>query len=292
MEIILLCISVNVMLVIIFKLFPKYGINNFQAIIVNYFTCLAVGTIQMGNFPIPTDFYIRPWFPYVSVLSVLFIIGFNMNAASTQIIGISYTTLVQKLSLIIPTIVAVLFFNEGLTGSKIAGIFLAIAAIILIQMPSKKPSEKEINIKNYIGLASGVFLISGAIELILFYMSNKQISTNQDIAIVSSAFAFAGLLGLVILLVELLRKKAKLEFKNIVAGIILGIPNFYSIYLLVYLLNRDWEASVLFPTNNVGIIALSALAALLFFQEKLNIYKWLGLGLAIASIIFISLNYG
>ena len=279
------------MLGVIFKLFPKYGIDNFQAIIWNYFTCLIVGTIQLGHFPIPSGFIEQNWFPFVCFLSVLFVIGFNLNANSTQKIGISYTALVQKLSLIVSTIVALVIFNESSTTLKIIGIILAIIAIVLIQIPSKNKAiegENDLNLRSFALLASGVFLIAGAIEITLFYMSNQGISTGQDITIVSSIFGFSGLLGLIILLVNLILGKAKFEFKNVIAGIILGIPNFYSIYLIVYLLNRDWEASVLFPMNNVGIIAFSAITALLFFKERLNVFKWIGLSLAILAIIFIS----
>ena len=119
-------------------------------------------------------------------------------------------------------------------------------------------------------------------------MSKQGISTGEDITIVSSIFGFAGLLGLIILIINMGLGRAKFKFKNVIAGIILGIPNFYSIYLIVYLLNRDWEASVLFPMNNVGIIALSAITALLFFKERLNVFKWIGLALAILAITFIS----
>ena len=291
MNILLLCIFVNTLLGVIFKLFPKYGIDNFQAIIWNYFTCLAVGAIQLGHFPIPGDFIEQSWFPYVCFLAVLFAFGFNLNANSTQKIGISYTALIQKLSLIVPTIVALVFFNESSTSIKIIGIMLAIIAIVLIQIPSKKKVNEEENsleIKSFALLASGVFLIAGAIEVTLFHMSKQGISTGEDIIIVSSIFGFAGLLGLIILIINMSLGRAKFKFKNVIAGIILGIPNFYSIYLIVYLLNRDWEASVLFPTNNVGIIALSAITALLFFKERLNVYKWIGLALAILAITFIS----
>lgn len=291
MAILILCILANVMIAIIFKLFPKYGIDNFQAIIFNYFTCLIVGTLQLGEFPVPANFMDQDWMPFVAILGFLFVIGFNLNAAATQKIGISYTALIQKLSLIVPSTIAIIFFNESTTLLKILGIIGAIVAIILIQIPSKKKGveSKELQLKDFALLASGVYLIAAAIEVLLYYMSIKGISTGADITVVSSVFGLAGVLGLIALVVQLARGKTKFSSKNIVAGILLGIPNFYSIYLLVYLLGKDWEASVLFPTNNVGIIALSALIAVVFFAEKLNIYKWIGLVVAVASIILISM---
>ncbi|GLR15483.1 hypothetical protein GCM10007940_00980 [Portibacter lacus] len=279
---------VNVIVAIIFKLFPKYGIDNLQAIVFNYITCLIVGSFQLGEFPIPEDFISRPWFPYVCFLGLLFIFGFNLNALSTQKIGISYTALIQKLSLIVPTSVAILFFDESLTQWKLAGIIGAIIAIILIQLPSTKPGHAESVFKKYTLLIIGVFLVAATIEVLLFYLNVKGISTGSDIAVVSSIFGIAGFVGLLIMIGQIAMKRSTFKFKNVVAGIVLGIPNFYSIYFLLYLLADDWEASVLFPMNNVGIIAFSALIALIFFKEKMNLFKWIGLVLAIISIILIS----
>ena len=292
MSILLLCILANVLIAIIFKLFPKFGINNFQAIIFNYFTCLFIGTLQLGEFPVPCDFYVQAWFPFVILLGFLFLGGFNLNAISTQKLGISYTALVQKLSLIIPSTIAILFFHEKISFYKIIGIIGALVAIVLIQIPSKNKNDgigKSIQLKDFIFLASGVFLLAAIIEVLLFYMNIKGISTGHDITIVSSTFGLAGILGSIFLTYQIITGKTKFQAKNILAGIILGIPNFYSIYLLVYLLSHGWEASVMFPMNNVGIIAISALVAVLFFNEKLNAYKWIGLIVAILSILLISI---
>ncbi|WP_235296021.1 EamA family transporter [Portibacter marinus] len=289
MSILLLCITVNVMIAIIFKLFPRFGINNFQAIVFNYLTCLLVGTFQLGKFPIPQDFMSMPWFPYVCFLGLLFIAGFNFNATATQKIGISYTALVQKLSLIVPASIAILFYNESVTTLKVAGIIGAILAIILIQLPARNKPVTASVFKQYTWLILGVYCIAAIIEVLLFYMNVNGISTGSDISVVSAIFGIAGLTGFIIMIFNISRGKSEFKFKNVLAGICLGIPNFYSIYLLLYLLVEGWEASVLFPINNVGIISVAALLAFLFFQERLNLFKWIGLILSIISILLISM---
>ncbi len=276
------------MIAICFKLFPRFEINTFHAIVFNYMTCLVVGTFQLGAFPVPGNILSLPWFPYVIVLGLLFVSGFNMNAAATQKVGISYTALIQKLSLIVPATIAILFYNESVTSVKVAGILGAIAAIILIQLPSRNEKLEDSVFRKYTLLIVGVFTIASIIEVMLFYMNINGISTGSDISVVSSVFAIAGLIGFTIMSYQIISGKAKFEWKNVLAGVILGIPNFYSIYLLLYLLADGWEASELFPINNVGIIALAALLALLFFREKMNLFKWLGLIIAIASIFLIS----
>jgi multidrug transporter EmrE-like cation transporter len=47
---------------------------------------------------------------------------------------------------------------------------------------------------------------------------------------------------------------------------------------------------VVFPVNNVAIIALSAAFAVWFFRERLNSANWWGLALAVAAIGLIALT--
>ena len=47
------------------------------------------------------------------------------------------------------------------------------------------------------------------------------------------------------------------------------------------------ESSSAFTLNNVGIVILSTLFGLFIFKEKLIIKNWLGIGIAVVSIILI-----
>ncbi|HRB19940.1 MAG TPA: hypothetical protein PKZ14_07645, partial [Chitinophagales bacterium] len=69
-------------------------------------------------------------------------------------------------------------------------------------------------------------------------------------------------------------------------GIILGIPNYFSLYFLLKTLDTlTWQSSIIFPINNLGIVGLSAIAGVALFQEKMNTQKIIGFILAISSII-------
>ena len=82
--------------------------------------------------------------------------------------------------------------------------------------------------------------------------------------------------------------KTKLSRKTLLAGIGLGIPNLFSIYLLVLVLSQGIDGSVVFPINNVGILAGSAILGVILFKEKLGITQLSGLALATASILLIA----
>jgi drug/metabolite transporter (DMT)-like permease len=98
----------------------------------------------------------------------------------------------------------------------------------------------------------------------------------------------AGIIGLSILLVQLIRGKTKIEFKNIVAGIVLGIPNYFSIYLLISSYNTTgWADSTVLSVINVSVVLMSTMIGLIFFKEKINRLKLIGLVLSLSAIAFL-----
>ena len=81
----------------------------------------------------------------------------------------------------------------------------------------------------------------------------------------------------------------KNDIRTIIAGIILGIVNYSSIYFLLRALNNEsLESSSIFTINNVAIVMITSLIGLLFYKESLSKRNWFGISLAIISIILIS----
>jgi uncharacterized membrane protein len=87
----------------------------------------------------------------------------------------------------------------------------------------------------------------------------------------------------------LIWERKKVLRKNIVAGIVLGIPNYFSIYFVLLAL-ENLGGIYVFPILNIGVVLLSAIISWLFYQEKMSKYNWLGIGLACLSIIIILWN--
>ena len=69
-------------------------------------------------------------------------------------------------------------------------------------------------------------------------------------------------------------------------GILLGIPNYFTVALLVAGL-RTLPAVVFFPANNIGQLILGSLAGALLYRERLDALTWVGVGLAATAIILL-----
>ena len=88
-----------------------------------------------------------------------------------------------------------------------------------------------------------------------------------------------------VLIFKLIRKKEKIIFKNIGAGILLGIPNYFSIYYLIhsYEVTNLPDSTILAILNVLSVLA-SLIAGYFIFKEKLNWLKVVGIINCLVSI--------
>lgn len=291
MQTIIICILTNTVIGFIFKMFPKYGVNTLQAIVVNYFVCVTMAGLVLGKFPIVSNVHQTEWFPFALFLGFIFITGFNITALSFQKLGLTLTTIMQKMSLLLTVPVSIYMYNEDINAWKIFGLLAGLIAIFLTNQPNKEDLDKAKNLPKWmIILPIIVWLISICIETVLQYVETKILGGMGGLNFVATLFGIAGTVGLILVIVGLISGRLVFSYKNILAGIILGVPNFFSIYLIILAISEGWEGSKFFPYNNISIIALSTVIAYLFFSEKLSKVNMAGVALAISAIWMISMG--
>lgn len=258
-----------------------------QAIIVNYFIACTIGFfgyIESSKelLRIPSE----KWFPGALMLGALFITVFNLAAITTQRSGLSVVSVATKMSLAIPVFCGIFIYNESLGFLKVTGIILALVAVYLSSIKSNEGLK--IRKENLI-FPLLVFFGSGIIDTSLNYLENFYVSKSDVGLFSSSIFAVAGLIGSCVLVGQAIAGKLKITWKNLTGGLVLGIPNYFSIYFLVMALRSEgFENSVIFTLNHVGIVLASTLMGIVLFKEVLLKKNWLGLGLAVISIILVA----
>lgn len=276
----------SLLLSIIFKLFSRYNIGHNQAIVVNYIVCVITGCITFGEIPFETAMLSEPWMPLMVFLGFLFMAGFNVASRTVQYFGMAISSVAQRMSMAISVSFAIFYYNEPSTIYKIIGILMALSAVVFINIPNKKESsENQIKDPKLIIFPISIFLISAVIEIALQYLHTVYQLLPHIESIV--LFASAGLVGLVYLAFKMLFAGEKLESKNILAGIALGIPNYFSIYYMLSALEH-MGGSMVYSLNNTIIVIGAALVGMLVFKEKLSPVNLFGIAMAIAAIFLIA----
>ncbi|WP_250432657.1 EamA/RhaT family transporter [Hanstruepera flava] len=271
---------------VLFKLFDRYQINTLQAIVVNYVTASIMG-FSLSSKPFNVSETIQSeWFLGAIALGMLFISIFNIMAIVSQRNGLSVASVATKMSVVIPVIFGIYVYGESTGLQKLFGILLALVAVVLV---SVKP-RSNFQLKNKFLLPFLLFLGSGIIDTSIKYIETYYIEDNGIPLFSATIFCFAAINGFSVLIYKKLKGELKFNKLSLVGGFVLGIVNYASIYYLLKALDHEsLESSTIFTVNNVAIVMLSGLIGFILFKEKLSIKNWLGVVVAILSILLVTL---
>ncbi|NKI25962.1 DMT family transporter [Arenibacter sp. 6A1] len=271
---------------VIFKLFRKYEIETLYAIITNYFVACIVGLLFYQKNITYAEIPQKPWFLGTLLLGFLFILVFNLMAATSQKSGVSVASVATKMSLVIPVLFSVVFYNEKLSILKIIGIVLALAAVYFVSV-----KEKGLKIdKRVLILPLSVFIGSGVIDTSIKYLESSWVPQEEFPLFSAAVFASAAGIGFIYIVIKSFRSKISINLKNVLAGVCLGVPNYFSVYFLLNALQHEsLSTATVFTINNVAIVMLSTLLGILLFKEHISKKNWAGIALAVASIFLVAL---
>ena len=279
----ILTILTSAGILMLFRVFVKYDIHILQAIVVNYITASLLGfAIQWNSFTV-AEVVNQNWLPYAMLIGCIFIMTFQIFAYSSQTAGVAITAISSKISVVIPVFIgAFLYANESLSLMKILGLVFAIISFLLV---FSNNANMKIN-PRFIFLPIILFLANGLNDSMMTFAQRKFAGFNTML-FVSCIFFFSLVIGVIWLVVNYLVLKQKLHYKNIIAGILLGILNFLSTYYFFKGVETV-ESAVFFPVMNTGVVSLSALTGYFVFKEKLNRINWFGIVIALGTIVFIA----
>lgn len=282
----ILSILSAICLFVVFKFAEKYKSNTFNIILINYVVASSLGFILYKE-PIKfSDIYSQPWFILSIFIGVLFIVMFFVIAKSTQKVGISITTIASKMSVIIPILFSIIYFNEEVTLFKVVGIIMALIAVFLTIYKKKNNDFQIYKIVLPIILFFGMGMVDSVVK---YSQQTYQLSDDASSLFSATLFAFAGITGLFFSLFNLKSYKDYKRIDTLILGLILGIANFGTIYFLINALDSNiFDSSIIFGINNIGIVGGSVLTGVFLFKEKISILNYIGIAISVVAIILLS----
>jgi drug/metabolite transporter (DMT)-like permease len=279
-----LAILSSSLIFVIFKLFDRFKVDTFQAIVFNYFTAFLCGILLYGNEWKSSALEQGNWAIYVVICSLLFISLFILMGLSSQRNGVAMTSTAVKMSMAMSMLLMILLYVESVILIKVIGILLAFLGVFLVSF-GKEESTSE---RGAHWMLIVLFVGSGILDFVLNYVQKYELGTLSPSLFSAFGFGLAGLIGFSFLLVNVVKKKARIELKNIIAGIILGIPNYFSIFLLISAYRATgWNDSTVLAINNVSIVIFSAIVGFLFFKEPAGWRKVAGLTVSLIAIVLL-----
>lgn len=278
---IVIAVICSVIVSINFKLFKRYDTNAYQAIVFNYPT--AAFLCYFGFKPdLSASPTLQEWVLF-AVIAALLLSIFYFIGKSIATSGIVLTAIAQRLSLVIPVLSAFLIFSETTTNLKLLGLVIGIIALYASK-PNGKTNLKES--ANWYPII--VFLGTGVLDVLFNFLTKLQyISFAASLVYI---FIIASIFGFASLYYQYLKGELKFQVKAALAGVVLGIFNFGSIYFYIKALKLESQRpSVVFSSLDIGVIFLGSLVGIILFKEKLTKLNIIGFVLALIAIVILNL---
>ena len=273
-------------LVVLFKLFEKYNIDNLQALISNYFISALLSLLLLSENDNIQSSIESEWFIHAIILGTLFISIFNIYALGIQKIGIATSSVINKMSFVIPVVFSIIFYeNEVFSFSILFGVLLALLGIYL-----SSTNNSSFNFdKKYFWIILIIFFGQGFVDIVL-NDSKFYITKDENILFFLILFISATTAGILILFAK--KQISHIKIKNLLWGAIFGIPNFFSIFYFLKALQSDYfidKSYLIFPLTSVGIVVTTTFLGMLIYKEILTKRNLIGITIAVISILIISL---
>lgn len=264
------------------SVFMRFSTNKIRAnlsmLAVNYLICSVLGAGYAGFelwLPEAPGFWMSVALGLIS--GIFYLAGFMMLQQSVRKNGVVLSSVFMKLGLLVPIVLSLVCFHEVPTAAQIAGFFIAVGAIVLINL------KKDAN-------AGGFGM--GLIALLLLGGSCDAMSKVFEVlgpAALSQQFLFYTFAMAFLLCAALVwHKKERPGFRELIYGTLIGIPNFFSAKFLLGALTK-LPAVVVYPSFSVATLLCITLTGVVVFRERLSRRQWIALGAIVAALVLLNI---
>jgi drug/metabolite transporter (DMT)-like permease len=222
------------------------------------------------------------------VMGIGFVITFLLSGFSTQKNGMAPTSLANNISLVIPVLINLFILKTGgeITWSIAAGLAFSFAAIYFCSPQVDASSDS----KPVVALLLAVFIAYGLTNTLFSYLNSTltaQVGGTLPFIMMLLIGSMAG--SALVLVWKSVNGTLNWNRNSVLASIPLGLPNFFSFYFLLKALDAyQNNAAVVLTMYNLSVILLSAIAAYVFFKERLTRKQWLGLAVGCVGIALLN----
>lgn len=281
----LLAIISSASIALVFKFFGDQQGNRYGIIIGNYLTCIVISLIMIGD-PALISHAQPVTFLLGAVGGLLFVAGLVFIQRSVASNGATLTSAFGKLGVMVPLAFSFLVFKEQPAAIQIVGIVIALAALVLINSPDKgEPSDAPA--ARSFGLLILTFLSNGLADAMSKVF--EQVGPRSDDRVfISFIFIVAALISACLAFMEYRRTGKKLIKKELLAGIAVGVPNYFCSFFLLSSLTR-LPSFLVYPVFSTGTIVLVMLVSTLIFRERPTKKQYVGIAMILAALVLLNL---
>lgn len=313
MHYLLLAMCCSALISIMMRFGETWIKNNISTLAVNYVVCLLLGLFYaaksggMGSIIAPGADGRQTLM--MGLLNGVFYVGsFILLQYNIGKNGVVLPSTFMKLGVLVPTMIAIVAFGERPGVMQVAGIAIAVAAIIFMNAGEAVAAKKGGSGNKAVGPVSdasdnaeveaeekplGTVTAPKALIFLLLVGGSgdamSKIYEELGNAKYNSQFLlYTFAMALVLCTLTAVLKGQKLTREDVLFGCLIGIPNYFSARFLLMSLSYV-PAVIAYPTYSTGTIVLVGIAGVLFFREKMTSRQWVTVGMIAAALLMLNM---
>lgn len=289
----LLAIISSVSISVILRVFDKKIENNMILFAGNYVVCTVFSAIFGLSENVFTPIEGTSTAAIIGLISgVFYLMGFVLLQVNIRRNGIMLAGLFMRLGVLVPLLMAIVFFKERPQVIEIIGIITAIAAIFVINLEKKADRESSVeNTEVTAGIKSKaiylllLLLITGGLTDSFANIHDKMGNRACSDQYLLITFSVALLSSIVMAFV----KKQSFRLTDFAIGMFVGFPNYFCSRFLLLSLSK-LKAIVVYPVYNIATILLISLCGIIVFREKLTRNRLIGIIMVLAALVLLNIK--
>lgn len=288
---------------LVFKFFGDQQGNRYGIIIGNYLTCILISLIMTGGIgPVVSAAGIT--YGLGAIGGFLFVAGLVSIQSSVAANGATLTSAFGKLGVMVPLTFSFLIFKEQPAALQVVGILIALAALIIMNSPDKSAGTAGSATADSTTTADSTAPATAPKTysftlLILTFLANGLADAmskvfeqagprSDDRVFIFMIFFTAAIISAGLAYREYRMTGKKLIPKELLAGIAVGVPNYFCSFFLLKALT-GMPSFLVYPIFSTGTIIVVMLLSAAFFRERPTKKQALGIAMILTALVLLNL---
>lgn len=244
----------------------------------NYLTCMVCAWCFIGSVnPVPMVSGIGLTLTLGIFNGVIYLVSLMLTQYNVRRNGVVLQSVFSKIGdLLVPLVVSIAVFGERPGVLQILGAVLAVAAIIAMNYDRQGNTGTAMMPLLALFLADGIV---GAMSKIYGEVGAQNLASHFLLYTFGAAFVLS--------VVLMLRRGERPGLTELLFGMAVGIPNYFSSRFLLWALNTI-DAVIAYPLRSVGSIVVVTAAGLLLFRERLRRRQWIAIAVIVVCVALLS----
>ena len=274
----LLAILCSALVSVLMRVSSDKVTGNVSMLAMNYVMCLVLAVAFTGGGGAVAGTPGVSTAVFLGIINgVLYLLGFVLLQFNVKKNGVVLSATFMKLGLLVSMVVSVCFFGELPASWQVVGFILAVAAILLVNAGKDEKSA---------GMKAGLILLllvnGGADAMSKIFEELGEVKWSECFLLVTfgTALLLCGALVFV--------KRERPGKWEVLFGLLIGIPNYFSARFLLRALERV-AAVIVYPTYSVATILAVTVAGLCLFHERLAKRQWFAVAAILVALVLLNI---